>query len=152
VEEVAQAVARREDEMVYCGIEELGIAGLLTAKNRHRTDIGDWNQVEQGLNDVLTAVGQLDDADFRGPFALALSPTRYNALFRRYEGSDMLQLDHLRRLCEGGVYKAPVEGGWSSTRGLALCGPARISRWAIPPTTAFTSRCLPARVWCWFWF
>ena len=22
----------------------------------------------------------------------------------------MLQLDHLRRLCEGGVYKAPVEG------------------------------------------
>ena len=22
----------------------------------------------------------------------------------------MLQLDHLRRLCEGGVYKAPVDG------------------------------------------
>jgi uncharacterized linocin/CFP29 family protein len=46
---------------------------------------------------------------FRGPYALALSPTRYNRLFRRYEGSDMLQLDHLSRLCEAGVYKAPFE-------------------------------------------
>jgi len=111
VEEAAEAVARREDEIVYYGIEELGVSGLLTAKNRHRTEIGDWNQVEQALNEVLTAVGQLDDAGFRGPYVLALSPARYNALFRRYEGSDMLQLDHLRRLCEGGVYKAPVEGG-----------------------------------------
>jgi uncharacterized linocin/CFP29 family protein len=56
-------------------------------------------------------VGRLDDAGFRGPYAFALSAARYNALFRRYEGSDMHQLDHLRRLCEGGVYKAPLEGG-----------------------------------------
>jgi uncharacterized linocin/CFP29 family protein len=89
----------------------LGIAGLLNAKNHHRVEIGDWNRVEQALSDVLTAVGRLDDAGFRGPYVLALSAARYNALFRRYEGSDMLQLDHLRRLCEGGVYKAPVESG-----------------------------------------
>ncbi len=111
VEEAAEAVARREDEIVYYGIEELGIEGLMTARNRHRTSIGDWNRVEQALDEVLAAVGQLDDAGFRGPYVLALSPARYNALFRRYEGSDMLQLDHLHRLCEGGVFKAPVEGG-----------------------------------------
>jgi uncharacterized linocin/CFP29 family protein len=111
VEEAAEAVARREDEIIYYGIEELGIAGLLNAKNHHRVEIGDWNRVEQALSDVLTAVSRLDDAGFPGPYVLALSATRYNVLFRRYEGSDMLQLDHLRRLCEGGVYKAPVEGG-----------------------------------------
>jgi uncharacterized linocin/CFP29 family protein len=83
----------------------------MTPGNRHRTRIGDWNRVEQALDEVLAAVGQLDDAGFRGPYVLALSPARYNALFRRYEGSDMLQLDHLHRLCEGGVFKAPVEGG-----------------------------------------
>lgn len=111
VEDAAEAVARREDETIYYGIEELGIAGLLTVKNRHRIEIGDWQNVDQALNDVLVAVSRLDDAGFRGPYVLVLSPSRFNALFRRYEGSDMLQLDHLRRLCQGGVYKAPVSGG-----------------------------------------
>lgn len=111
VEEAAEAVARREDDLVYYGIEELGIAGLLTTPRRHRVQVGDWGRVEQALDEVLAAVGILDDTGFRGPYVLVLSPARYNTLFRRYEGSDMLQLDHLRRLCEGGVYKAPIEGG-----------------------------------------
>ncbi len=111
VEAAAEAVARREDEIVYYGIQELGIAGLLNVTGRHRVGMGDWERVEQALTDVLSAVGRLDEAGFRGPYALVLSPARYNALFRRYEGSDMLQLDHLRRLCEGGVFKAPIEGG-----------------------------------------
>jgi uncharacterized linocin/CFP29 family protein len=110
VEEAAEAVARREDEIVYYGIEELNIHGLLTVPARQQMEIGDWSRVEQALNDVLAAVGRLDEAGFRGPYALALSPSRYNTLFRRYEGSDMLQLDHLRRLCEEGVFKAPIEG------------------------------------------
>ena len=66
--------------------------------------------MEQALSDVLAAVRRLDAGGFRGPYSLVLSPARYNALFTRYEGSDMLQLDHLRRLCESGVYKAPVDG------------------------------------------
>lgn len=49
---------------------------------------------EQALGDVLAAVGRLDAGRLRGPYSLALSPARYNALFRRHEGSDMLQLDH----------------------------------------------------------
>ncbi len=110
VEEAAEAVARREDEIVYHGIPELNIHGLLTVPGRQQVQIGDWRDVEQALNDVLEGVRRLDDGGFRGPYALALSPDRYNTLFRRYEGSDMLQLDHLRRLCEEGVFKAPVDG------------------------------------------
>ncbi len=110
VEEAAEAVARREDQIIYQGIPELGIQGLLNTPERHQVTIGDWGGVEQALNDVLAAVGRLDEGGFRGPYVLALSPARYNALFRRYEGSDMLQLDHLRRLCEGGVFKAPING------------------------------------------
>jgi uncharacterized linocin/CFP29 family protein len=111
VEDAAEAVARREEDLIYHGVDELGLPGLLTAPGRHVAACGDWSKVEQALTDVLAAVAQLDDSDFRGPYALALSPTRYNALFRRYEGSDMLQLDHLKRLCEGGVFKAAIEGG-----------------------------------------
>jgi uncharacterized linocin/CFP29 family protein len=110
VEDAAEAVARREEDLIYYGIEELGIAGLMDIAGRIRERCRDWGTVENALNDVLLAVGRLDDAGFRGPYALALSSSRYNLLFRRYEGSDMLQLDHLRRLCEGGVFKAPIEG------------------------------------------
>jgi uncharacterized linocin/CFP29 family protein len=110
VEDAAEAVAWREEELVYHGIPEQSLAGLMTVEGRQTSAIGEWDQVEHALNDVIAAVDRLDAAGFRGPYALALSPTRYNRLFRRYEGSDMLQLDHLSRLCEAGVYKAPIDG------------------------------------------
>lgn len=110
IEEAAEAVARREEELVYYGEEAFGLEGLLTAKGRHEVSGGNWGKVEQALNNVLSAVETLDEAGYHGPYALALSAPHYNQLFRRYEGTDMLQLDHLKRLCELGVYKAPIKG------------------------------------------
>ena len=110
VEDAAEAVARREEELVYYGIRETGLDGLMTAPERNTMACSDWDKVEHALDDVIQAVTRLDASGFRGPYALALSPARYNTLFRRYEGSDMLQLDHLTRLCEVGVFKAPIEG------------------------------------------
>ena len=109
-EDAAEAVARREEEFIYYGSPDFGLEGLLTANGRHEIKAGDWAKVEQALTDVLTAVNRLDDSGFHGPYALALSPALYNNLFRRYEGTDMLQLEHLKRLCELGVYKAAIEG------------------------------------------
>jgi uncharacterized linocin/CFP29 family protein len=85
--------------------------GLLTAAGRAHRDGGDWANLDRALEDVLEAVNALDGHGFRGPYALALAPSLYNGLFRRYAGTDMLQLEHLRRLCRRGVYKAPIEGG-----------------------------------------
>lgn len=109
-QDAAEAVARREEEFIYYGSPEFGLEGLLTAKGRHEVTVGDWTAVEQALNDVLAAVNRLDASGFHGPYGLALSPNLYNNLFRRYEGTDMLQLEHLKRLCELGVYKAGIEG------------------------------------------
>lgn len=109
-QDAAEAVARREEEFIYYGQPDFGLEGLLTASGRHEVPCGDWARVEQALTDVLAAVNRLDASGFHGPYALALSPKLYNDLFRRYEGTDMLQLEHLKRLCELGVYKAPIEG------------------------------------------
>lgn len=108
VADAAEAVARREEELIYYGLEEQGLAGLMTAEDRRTVACGAWHDLEEALNDVLAAVDSLDANGFRGPYALALSPSRYTALFRRYEGSDTLQIDHLTRLCELGVFKAPI--------------------------------------------
>lgn len=111
VEDAAEAVARREEEFIYYGQPDFGLEGLLTAKGRNEVKCDDWSKVEQALNNVLAAVNHLDENGFHGPYALALSPSWYNLLFRRYEGTDMLQLEHLKRLCEVGVFKAEIEGG-----------------------------------------
>ena len=108
VEDAAEAVARREEEFIYYGQSDFGLEGLLTANGRTEVNAGDWSKVEQALNDVLNGVDVLDRSGYHGPYALVLSPPHFNQLFRRYEGTDMLQLEHLRRLCELGVYKAPI--------------------------------------------
>lgn len=112
VEGAAEAVARREEEFVYHGQADFGLSGLLTAKGRNEVKLRDWSgPAETPLDDLLQAVNALDGAGFFGPYALALEPALYNALFRRYEGTDLLQLSHIRRLCEVGVFKAPIKGG-----------------------------------------
>lgn len=104
-------LAAREDELIYQGDPEFGLAGLCTAENRNHLDGGDWSDVEQVLRDVLAAVTLLDDARFHGPYAIVLEPRLYNNLFRRYpEGSDLLQIDHLKGLCLLGIYKSDIKG------------------------------------------
>ncbi|HZS83791.1 MAG TPA: family 1 encapsulin nanocompartment shell protein [Stellaceae bacterium] len=111
VEDAAEAVADREEEFVYRGQPDFGVPGLLTSEGRQHLAGGDWSAIDRALEDVLAAVTRLDEAGFRGPYALALSPPLYNGLFRLYPGTDTLQLEHLRRLCTKGIYKAPIEGG-----------------------------------------
>jgi uncharacterized linocin/CFP29 family protein len=110
-QDAAEAVADREEEFVYRGQPDLRLPGLLTHEGRQELEGGDWASVERALGDVLAAVTQLDDAGYRGPYALALAPPLYNGLFRLYPGSDVSQIEHLRRLCTRGIYKAPIESG-----------------------------------------
>ena len=111
VEDAAEAVARREEEFIYYGQPDFHLQGLLTAEGRAHHDGGNWGNINQALDDVLAAVNILDARNFRGPYALALAPALYNGLFRLYAGTEMPQLEHLRRLCQRGVYKAAIVGG-----------------------------------------
>lgn len=50
----------------------------------------------------------LDGAGFHGPYTLALAPSVYNLLFRRYPQSNATQIEHLRLLVTDGIVKAPA--------------------------------------------
>jgi uncharacterized linocin/CFP29 family protein len=110
-EDAAEAIADREEEFIYFGQADRQLPGLLTQTGRQQVEGGDWSAVDRALADVLAAVTLLDEKGYRGPYALALGPPLYNGLFRLYPGTDVLQLEHLRRLCTHGIYKAPIEGG-----------------------------------------
>jgi uncharacterized linocin/CFP29 family protein len=57
---------------------------------------------------MIDAVTKLDDAGFHGPYCLALAPSLYNLLLRRYPQADGTELDHIRTIITEGVVKAPV--------------------------------------------
>lgn len=111
VEDAAQAVAMREEDFIYQGQPDFHVHGLLTAAGRNTLQGGDWGSVDQVLDNVIAAVNALDGKGYRGPYGLALAPALYNNLFRRYPGSDLLQIEHLKRLCTRGIVKAQIEGG-----------------------------------------
>jgi uncharacterized linocin/CFP29 family protein len=109
-EDAAQAVAAREEDFIYHGQSDFRLGGLLTVDGRQNVKAGNWDNVDQVLGDVITAVNVLDGRGYRGPYGLALAPELYNNLFRRYAGSDLLQIEHLKRLCTRGIVKAAIEG------------------------------------------
>jgi uncharacterized linocin/CFP29 family protein len=110
-QDAAEAVSDREEEMIYTGQPAFGLPGILNVEGHQQIDGGDWTAPEGALQDVLAAATRLDESGFRGPYALALSPAFYNNLFRLYPGTDVSGLEHLRRLCTAGIYKAAIEGG-----------------------------------------
>jgi uncharacterized linocin/CFP29 family protein len=109
-EGAAEAVADREEELIYRGDPDLHLPGLLDCEGHLEISAGDWGAIDRALEDVLAAATRLDEAGHRGPYALALAPALYNGLFRLYPGTDVLQLEHLRRLCTGGIFKAQIDG------------------------------------------
>jgi uncharacterized linocin/CFP29 family protein len=109
VEDAAEAVARREEEFVYLGQADFGLDGLLNASGHREVKGAAWSSLDAALETVLAAITRLDDSGFHGPFALALPPGHYNNLFRNYEHTDLLQIEHLKTLCTHGVYKAAVD-------------------------------------------
>jgi uncharacterized linocin/CFP29 family protein len=110
-EDAGQAVAAREEDFIYYGQPAFHLPGLLTAEGRNSITAGDWNNIDEVLNSVIGAVNVLDGKGYRGPYGLALEPVLYNNLFRRYPGSDLLQIEHLKRLCTRGIVKAAIQGG-----------------------------------------
>lgn len=110
-QDAAEAVADREEELIYTGQPAFGVHGLLNVEGRQQAEGGDWSSPDGVLRDVLAAATRLDEQRFHGPYALVLAPALYNGLFRLYPGTDVIGLEHLRRLATAGIYKAPIEGG-----------------------------------------
>lgn len=107
-EDAAETVALAEEHLLYHGVPEVGLKGILEHKHVQSVALSDWSQANGAIGDVIQAADKLDAARVNGPFALVLAPALYNQLFRKYEGSDVLALDHLRRLASAGIYKSHV--------------------------------------------
>jgi uncharacterized linocin/CFP29 family protein len=104
----AMACAQQEDTLIFEGSKALGAPGLLTADGADSLKLQSWNELGKAADDVIKAVTRLDGSGFHGPYALALTPDRYNLLLRRYRQGNMTELQHIASIVTDGVVKAPA--------------------------------------------
>ena len=103
--EAAIQCARMEDTIIFEGTA--GVPGLLNAEGSNSQKLASWNSVGKAADDIIQAMITLDEAGYHGPYALALAPSRYNLLFRRYLQGVGTELEHLKTVVTEGIFKAP---------------------------------------------
>jgi len=110
VQAAAQAVALREDRLVFLGNEKLGYEGLFTARGVNRQARSDWASGENAFTDVAAAIETLVSQGIYGAFTLVVSPNLYTQLQRLQPSVGMLELDRVARLVDGRLFKSPALG------------------------------------------
>jgi uncharacterized linocin/CFP29 family protein len=98
--------AAKEDQIIFHGIQ--GSMSLLTAEGSSSQTLTKWDKIGTAADQIIESVTKLDDAGFHGPYCMALAPSLYNLLLRRYPQGDGTELDHIRSIISDGVVKAPV--------------------------------------------
>ncbi|MEN3202563.1 MAG: family 1 encapsulin nanocompartment shell protein [Atribacterota bacterium] len=109
--QAVREVVRLEDQLIFDGFGDA--VGLCTAQEAQRGTLSSWDEPGKAAEDIIQAISLLDALGFHGPFALALAPSRYNLLLRRYPGTAQTELEHLQRILGDRVVKVPYlkEGG-----------------------------------------
>lgn len=109
LDEAAQRIARAENSAVCHGFEAAGIAGITQAASH--TPIEMSQDFDAYPRHAAKAVEVLLEAGIGGPYALALGPVCYTGVIETTEHGGHLVFDHLRRILDGPIVRAPgVEG------------------------------------------
>ncbi|MFW6138279.1 MAG: family 1 encapsulin nanocompartment shell protein [Spirochaetota bacterium] len=104
--QTARECAFMEDGLIFHGKKDL--PGLLHTRGVNKISLSPWEQVGNAANDIIKCITKLDSMGFHGPYSLALSPERYNMLYRIYERGSMSEIEHLKSIVKEGIFKAPV--------------------------------------------
>lgn len=103
--EAVQTCASMEDDLVFNGTKQL--SGLMTVKGSDQLALSEWDEEGTAAESIIEAITRLDDAGYHGPYVLALTPERYNLLYRLYPHGKQSELEHIQTMVTGGVFKSP---------------------------------------------
>lgn len=106
--EAARQIARAEDRLIFEGNEAAGVRGLAAHEGAIELEAGDWSDPARAADDLFAALARLDAAGRHGPYALAVSVSRFYQLLRPYPGTSLTPHAQLLPAFAGGIVKAPV--------------------------------------------
>jgi uncharacterized linocin/CFP29 family protein len=109
LDEAAQRIARAENVAVCHGLDSAGIAGITRAASHPPIELSDDFDAYPGH--VAKCVELLLDAGIGGPYGLALGPACYTGVIETTEHGGYLVFDHLRKILEGPIVRAPGVDG-----------------------------------------
>ena len=107
IAEAARQIARAEDRLLFDGVPEAGVAGLLGHPGALERTAGDWSDPGRAADELLAALAALDAAGRHGPYAVAVSPSRFYQLLRPHPGTSLTPFQQLQPALAGGIVKAP---------------------------------------------
>jgi uncharacterized linocin/CFP29 family protein len=105
----AQRIARAENRAVCHGFAAAGIAGITEASSHPTIELTDDFDAYPGH--VAKAVELLLAEGVDGPYGLALGPTCYTGVIESTEHGGYLVFDHLRKILNGPILRAPGVDG-----------------------------------------
>jgi uncharacterized linocin/CFP29 family protein len=102
-----------EDDLIFNGSKQFNVPGLSNVKGHLSHIRSDWMKSGNAFNDVVEARSKLLKMGHSGPYALVLSPELYALLHRVHQGTNVLEIEHVRELVTDGVFQSPVLKGQS---------------------------------------
>jgi uncharacterized linocin/CFP29 family protein len=105
--DAAIRAAEHEDKVLLQGCPP-PLPGLLCYEGIYESRLSAWDDLGTAANDAITGVTLLDKAGFHGPYAIVLSPARYDQLYRRHPIGAFSELEQMQTIATEGVFKAPV--------------------------------------------
>lgn len=105
LEDAARQVAVTENSVVFHGHAEAGIVGITEASSHPPLELG--VDTESYPRTVAKAVALLRRAGIGGPYGLAVDPDGYTAILEATEHGGYLLINHLQKILDGPVVRAP---------------------------------------------
>ncbi len=107
----AKGCALMEDDLIFNGSTEFDLPGLMNVKGRLTLIKSDWMESGRAFADVNEARNKLLKMGHSGPYAMVVSPELYSLLHRVHQGTNVLEIEHVKSLVTDGVYQSPVIRG-----------------------------------------
>lgn len=70
--------------------------------------IEDWTESGRAYSDVVQMTAKLIENGQFGPYAMVVHPALYAKMLRVHQGTNVLEIEHIRELVTAGVYQSPV--------------------------------------------
>ncbi|NGQ97228.1 bacteriocin family protein [Brevibacillus sp. SYP-B805] len=116
----AAGCALLEDDLIFNGSPAFELPGLMNVTGRLTHLKSDWMESGNAFADIVEARNKLLKMGHSGPYALAVSPELYSLLHRVHQGTNVLEIEHIRSLVTEGVYQTPAIQGRAGV--LVSCG------------------------------